>query len=683
MRSLAAILALACAAAASAQEVTHRLTDYTVTNSYELGYRSTFVSGDREMYRSTVNYNNGLRLFEGSLRANSRDGHGRFFDEIVLTTFGSGGDPYQASSLRLEKNRLYRLDAGFRIVNYYNRLLALSDGEHRFNTERIFQNYDLTLFPQRRVQLLFGFDRNNQNGPALTTESFDVRADPAFPRDRFFVLANDVRRVNNQWRAGANVSAFGIKFSFLQGWDYFKDDTRHPLEPVQAFVASGASLGLAPQSLRRDDPVHGLTPFTRLNVHTDANRRFSANGRLVYTGGDSHYVLDENIGNLNPVSSVIVTRQSYVLGLARRNQGTGDLTLSFQPGERWAFSNTTSINQTRISGDSAFVEFLTPATGNGLDRNEYYFDFLGIRLIANSTDVNFRPIKRVGFYGGYHYSIRRIQSREILQATGGTSPDLPLYSFENALHSGLAGVRLRPVDPFTMLFDVEVGRADRPFAPVSEKNYHAETLKAQWKRKAWLVTASFKNYSNRNEAPLLNTSLEGVPSVHNYESRQYSTSLSWTPARRYAFDGGYTRLHLDTASGIVNFPLPGQPIPSARRSIYRSEIHHVHGTLRTELHKNVVLFLGYSIVKDTADSRRSNETVAPFVAAYPNVSFDGTDLINAYPLSYQAPQARVTLQLHKKLSWNAGWQYYAYSERFAGFQDYHAHLGYTSFRWAF
>ncbi|MBI3695536.1 MAG: hypothetical protein HY238_11950 [Acidobacteria bacterium] len=674
-RSKLALLLLV-AAGALAQEVDHRIGTYRVIDSFEYGYRSVFVSGNREAYRSALNYNNGFRLLDGTLRIHSGDGHGRFVDELVLTTFGAGGDPYQASSLRLEKNRFYRLDMGFRVVNYYDHLLALSGGEHRFNTERIFQNYDLTLFPTRRFQLLVGYDRNNQNGPALTSEEFDVRREAAYPREQFFVFADNVRRLNNQWRAGANATLAGIKFSFLQGLDYYKEDPQNSLGPV----LRDGTIGLAPQALRRSDPVHGRTPFTRFNVHTDANRRLAVNGRFVYAGGDRRFALDENISALSPVGGV-VTRQAYILGLGRRNQGTGDLTLSIQPGERWTLSNTTSINQTRITGDSAFVELRTPLSAADPGRDEYYFDYLGIRLISNATDVNFRPGKRIGFYGGYHYSIQRIRSRDILQDVSGAPTDVPIFSVENRLHSGLAGVRLRPLPPLTMLFDIEYGHADHPFTPIGEKRYHAETAKAQWKWKAWLVTGSFKAYRNRNNAPPVLDAIDGGGSFsHHYQSRQYSAGLAWTPAKRYGLDAGYGKLHLNTASGIVNFPLAAAV--TARRSLYESELHHAHGTFRVDVHNHVALFLGYSIVKDTAGGR--GLPLAPgFALTYPNFGFDGTDLINAYPLSYQAPQARLTVKLHKKLSWNANWQYYGYHERFSGLENYHAHMSSTSLRWGF
>ncbi len=676
---------LLLAMTAAGQDSDQRLGSYRALNAFELGYRAVTVDGSHEMYRASINYKNGFRLLDGILRIHSGDGHGKYVDEITLTTFGQGGDPYQASSLRLEKNRFYRYELGFRIVNYNNQLLSLSGGEHRQNTERIFQSHDLTLFPQRRFQLLLGFDRVNQNGPALTSENIAVTREEAFPRDRFFVFADRVRRVNNTWRAGIDGAVGALKISFLRGWDFYKEDTSHSPPDVE-------TNGLVPRSFRRDDPVHGSTPFTRLNLYTDANRLLAVNGRFVYAGGDRNFVLDENISSLNPVSNVVVTRQAFVLGLARRTQGTGDVTVTFQPGERWTFSNATSLNHSRIVGDSAFVELRAPASPADPDRDSYFFSLLGIRLITNSTDLNFRPVKTVGLYAGYHYSRRRIQSREILEDISGRPTDVELFSFENTNHSGLAGVRLRPLPALTLLLDGEYGRADRPFTPVSERRFHAETARVQWKNKAWLAGATFRTYYNRNAIPPVIAALEGAASGHRYRSRQYSANFGWTPRTRYALDLSYAKLHLDTASAILNFPVPTQVRPADRRSLYRSNLHHGHITARVDLHTKLALSVGYSIVKDTAEPPRVLFAVIgptpqppppPFVAGYPNFAFDGTDLINAYPLTYHSPQARLTWRLHPKVSWNVGWQYYAYRERFSRALNYHANVSYTSFRWAF
>src|ERR1700678_2018226 len=68
--------------------------EYNVINSFEVGYRFATVGGDGGMYDSTVNYGDGIRLLSSSLTIQSRDGHGKLFDHLLLTTHGLGNDPY-------------------------------------------------------------------------------------------------------------------------------------------------------------------------------------------------------------------------------------------------------------------------------------------------------------------------------------------------------------------------------------------------------------------------------------------------------------------------------------------------------------------------------------------------------------------------------------------------------------
>ena len=64
--------------------------DYNVTNSFETGYRWAVVGGDLGTYRADVNYGNGIRLLGSNLTVNSKDGHGRLFDDdLCRARFGT------------------------------------------------------------------------------------------------------------------------------------------------------------------------------------------------------------------------------------------------------------------------------------------------------------------------------------------------------------------------------------------------------------------------------------------------------------------------------------------------------------------------------------------------------------------------------------------------------------------
>src|SRR5215471_15679008 len=143
--------------------------DYNITNSFETGYRWSIVDGSLPEYRSVVNFGNGLRLLSSSLSVDSKDGHGKYFDQILLNTIGLGNDPYQNATLRIQKNSLYRYDLTWRLNAYYNPGLTVAGGLHRMDTVRRLQDHELTLLPQSHYRFRVGYSRNTQDGPALSS----------------------------------------------------------------------------------------------------------------------------------------------------------------------------------------------------------------------------------------------------------------------------------------------------------------------------------------------------------------------------------------------------------------------------------------------------------------------------------------------------------------------------------
>ena len=124
--------------------------DYTISNSFEVGYRMSNVSGNHDVYRSSINFGNGVRLFEGQLRINSKEGKGTLIDNLSFHTVGQGEDPYQFTRFEIEKNGWFRYDMQLRVNRFFNRLPSLWSGERGQWSERTFQNHDLRLFPDSR-----------------------------------------------------------------------------------------------------------------------------------------------------------------------------------------------------------------------------------------------------------------------------------------------------------------------------------------------------------------------------------------------------------------------------------------------------------------------------------------------------------------------------------------------------
>lgn len=631
--------------------------DYNITNSFETGYRFAEVDGDIGKYRSDVNYGNGIRLLGSSLSINSKDGHGHWFDEILLNTIGLGNDPYQSATLRVEKNGLYRYDLLWRLDEYYNPGLTISAGEHLMDTRRRLQDHDLTLLPQSHFRVHLGYSRNDQTGPALSSvQEFNAQGF-AFP-----VFMN-VRREWNEYRFGADGEFAGFKFTVQRRWEFFKDDSQDNgagTPPAPISPTDGTTL----QQFSRSEPYHGYTPGWLGNLFTN-RKRWGVNARITYVSGRGDFALNEFASGLNLGSPA--NRQILVSGNAERPDTAGNFGINLYPTDQLTITNNSSVHSTRVVGDSSYTEF-DNAIGLGTTVN---FRYWGIRTVANSTDLNYRLTPWIGFYAGYDYSDRLITTREALVLGG---PFLSfVYPRSNHLHAGTLGVQIRPKRPLTIRLEGEVGRDNLPLTPISAGNYHTLNGRVEYRTPKLQLSAAYSQIYNVN-APL-------PYSAYSSHSRDYSANASWSPKDRFSLDASYSKLHLDTVSGLaffVGFPVAiGQSFPYE----YLSNIQAANLGVHLGLPRRADLYIGYSITKDDGDGRSS--AVPPGTTNPTQVLFDS---VQTFPLDFQSPLARLSIRITPKIRWNAGWQFYNYHEQFGllGYvQNYHANTGYTSVLWSF
>lgn len=635
--------------------------DYNVVQSYELGYRFSLVGGDVGEYRSDVNYGDGVRLLGTTFALESKDGHGRYFDEILLNTTGLGNDPYEYAMLRAQKNGWYRYDMTWRLNDYFNPGLTVAGGLHLADTSRRIEDHDLTLLPQNSVRFHLGYSRNTDDGPELSTSQEFNTLGSAYP------VFTNVKRLWNEYRVGADGEYAGFKFTVLHRWDYFSDYT-----PATSYgvVAAGTANDLSVlQQFDRSQPTHGTSPGWLGNLHKKA-KIWGMNARMAYVSGKNDFALNENAQGLD-ATGLPVTRQIVVGGDASRPALAGDLSVSLFPTGRLTFVNNTSISDNRVDGQSSYTEFL-----NGVNPGAtVYFRFLGIRLITNTAELNYAASDRIGFYAGYHYAdrqVRTIEGSELVGFQNATENDY--YEVGNQLQSGDVGVRIHPWKPFTVNIEGELGRTNNPLTTLSDKNFQTIHARAQYRGKNLQMSASYE------ESYDFNSSL----STFSSHQRGSSASAVWTPKDWFSLDASYNKLHIDSVSFLEFFagPIGGRShLETNYQSLYISNIHSANLGLRFAIRKRADLYLGYNLTKDTGDGRATAvppDTTDPIQALL--------DSVQTFPLTYQSPLARISIRITPKVRWNAGYQFYDYFETFGllgYYQNFHAHNGYTSVLWTF
>ncbi len=629
--------------------------EYNIVQNWELGYRFATAGGDVQKYDADVNYHNGVRLFSGFLSVHSRTGRGAWFDEIVLTASGLGNDPYESAVLRIRKSRLYQYDLQWRQNDYFDPGLVTSAGYHVENFTRRWQDHNLVLFPQSKLRLIAGYGRNSENGPALSSEDlFEGES------GNVFALFSNVHRLFNDYRIGGEAEFSGIKLSVMRRWEFYAEqDSPQTLAPGGAagFVPGLTTLG----GFNRAQPVHGTTPAWMAALLAD-RKKFAVNGRFTYSKAKDNFLLDEAAAGSGLIGAE--NRLVMTYGNAERPMTTGDLNVSYFPWDRLTITNNTSYSNTRISGNSFFEE-IDLAT---LSADILNFQFLGIRLLTNSTDARYRVSRRFDFFAGYRYSDRQIRSIQSV-----TTPGAPFtntaYSQYDHVQAGAAGFNWILAAPLRLHAEAEIGRSDNPFDPIAEKNYHSIDARLQYRRKSLAASAGYRQNYNNNSTVL---------TAYSAHARDSFANLSWAARDWLAFDAGYQHLHLDTAGGIAFFAgLPRQRLQTGE-SIYVSNIHAGNFGLRLALGKRADLYLGYSITRDPGDGRSSLLAPGSVPAALYNVQ--------TFPLSFQSPLARLTVPIMSRLKWNAGYQYYGYREDFGllgNLENYRANTGYTSLLWSF
>jgi hypothetical protein len=639
--------------------------NYNITNFFETGYRWTLVGGSAEEYRSDVNYRNGLRLLESSLAINSKDGHGHYFDQILLNTLGLGNDPYESATLRVQKNGLYRYDLLWRENDYTNAGLTVAGGLHQMDTVMRLLDNEFTLFPQSHYRVRAGYSRNVQEGPMLATS---LELDNNTINSTALPVFADLRQTWNEYRLGADMEFAGFRFTVLHRWDYFKQDT-----PYSAYgIATSASLGVPNdlttlQKFTKAQPVHGRNPGWLGNL-VAIHKLWAANARISYTDGHNNFAMSEYASGLGRFGDA-ANRQISVIGSAGRPMLTADLNFSLFPTKKLTIVNNISVDNLRINGDSNYTE-LDTGTNLGQTVN---FRYLGILMVTNTTDLNYQAKNWIAAYGTYGYTDRMVTTIEgfALPAFANSSSSAT-YENSNHLQTGTLGIRVRPWKPLTASVEGGIGRADNPLTPVSDRNFSAINGRVDYRTRKLQLSTSYKQYYNVN-APV---------SLSDYSShtRNYTASASWAPKDWFSVDGSYVKLHLDTMSGVAYFAGIGRPTLQTAETFYRSNIHAVNFGLRYAFRRVADLYVGYTLTKDTGDGRPT---------ATGNVTDPAPALlasVQSFPLSYQSPLARVSIRLTPKFRWNVGYQFYNYHEQFGVlgyYQNFHANTGYSSVTWMF
>ncbi len=635
---------------------------YDVITSIEIGVRGISLSGSENKYRSDLNYRPGIRAFDSSFLLQSKDGTNGPFDSLLVNTSGWGGDPHGYTRLNVAKSGLYRFNANVRRAKYFNNLVGFALGQHTQNTKHQFGDFDLTMLPDNeRVRFNFGYSRDTRRGPGLTSARFSG--------DEFGIDVNYETRAND-FRAGVDAKVLGFDVSFLQGARYFKDNTSI-FETVTNQGNNPTNTGRI-DTMFRELPTSGRHFYSRFSVHRLIARKLDFTGRYVYLSGTSRFTFFEEVfGRASAAPGNLIRPQTVrAFGEVKRPSSLGDIGVTYLATNKLRISNTFRFDNFRINGDDSINDVINTFTLAGVrvsttTTNTFFQRTTNYRRFMNTFEGDYQFNTRLSVHGGYRFTDRHIELRALnaLATTTRLSE-----AFDNRTHSAIFGFKARPVKPWTIYFDGEHGNSDSVFIRIGNNDFTNFRVRNRIKANNKLsLNVSFITKDNTNPSEVIGTNVPAGTAPErldvNIKTRNFSSSIDWTPDPKVSLSGGYTRLQLTSLAGIL-LPISGQRRVGESHYFLRDNFFFVNAFVQPV--RRLTFYAGYRINKDDGQGDR--------------VSPDNTVLIDSYPMTFQSPEARVTLRLNRTIDWNVGYQYFNYKDRFFPAQNYRAHLPYTSLR---
>lgn len=163
---------------------------YAIHQSIDLGVRVADTSGSSAMYDTLVNLQSGPRILGQTLNLHAvANTYHPLFDDLMESSSGYGGDPYDVTTLRMSKGKVYRFQGLFRRDRQYfdynllgNPLVPagltsngytfpqVTSSPHSFNTVRRMTDISLTLFPISKLSFRTGYSHNTHEGPSYSSQ---------------------------------------------------------------------------------------------------------------------------------------------------------------------------------------------------------------------------------------------------------------------------------------------------------------------------------------------------------------------------------------------------------------------------------------------------------------------------------------------------------------------------------
>jgi hypothetical protein len=607
-----------------------------LTGYVELGYRwQSGVGGSLQTYRSIVDLGSGLKLTGADFTI--VDPKHRLFDTIGVRASDWGDDPYSSVHVDARKRGLYRFDADYRSLVFFDNMPSFADpslargvilDEQSYDTRRHLGSYALELYPGARFVPYFSYERDSSNGRGVSTfvnGSANEYAVPQTNADR-----------TSLYRGGIRMSGNRFYLTLEEGGTTYHESENTYLAPGSRNVGDTSSTyfgqTLLLSSLLQAYGISGSSTYSKILFTASPLSWLDLNGNFLYSAPHTNVnYFQTDTGNLALTSQALIysSEQYLIASAAKLPHTTGSASAEIRPMSRIRILESWMTDRQHEAGSSSvagtFPALLSTA--------------LAVNYNQEETDVFFSLTPKIVLRGGY----RAVwgDGANLLLPQGG------LYSAESARlrrNVALFGASIRAGQKLSFHGDAEAATSSGAYFTTSLYNYRKIRVQARYRLLNDLnISTAIAYLTNKN--PL-------APVRYSDGVAQESASVEWLPAggKRWGFLGTYERSSIHSQIGYL---VPQTLAPSS--SLYRENSHSV-----TALWNANLAFHGVTAKLSAGGS--------VFLSA-------GTS-----PSTYYQPLVRATVPLTHRLSWFGEWRYYGLGETFYLYESFRTHIVTTGLR---
>lgn len=485
MKKIIIILAIACLLLPA----TLRAEDEKeLSGKFMLGFRMVDTSGDQDKYREDINLQGGARLQKFTLTYTPSGATKKLVDEIALTMYNFGGDPFETFNLsmakygkytlsfqRLKSNYFYADDLWTDTLTYWQ-MSQKTGGDYRtFNFDRVTDRAAAKVWLGKNAHFYFDFDRYTKKGSSQTAFS-------AF-RD-LFMFDKPVDMESKEISLGLDYSAAKFNLAFTEKIQDFRDASSIFLPGYSEGTWSGY-----PAPNTSVAYFYNLdTPYDTKSYTHSAKVVFKPNRNLLIKGGldlidlkvNNFSYVEKGKGIDNAGKPSIMDRYSTAFGISRKVT-LADFDLSYLFSDRLSFVG--AFRYAKHDQEGSFTTFradVTPNTSTPASASD------NLSTIGFDAGLQFAAAQGLTLTAGF-----RNETRTIKEAAGD----------EKTTRTSLFGnVAFNPTPGLNLTADFQSGSYKDPVLLTAPTSQSRLRLTAKYKKGAFFANGSLWLSTIKNDS---------------------------------------------------------------------------------------------------------------------------------------------------------------------------------------